>query len=459
MSDEMPAGVPPTDPLATIHWGPAPKLIRPLLDFDATTGNAYLVVPLLPAGDQSSGELKPRPYVIVVNESRRLCIPMAEAALNLTAEPLLFMEKSPFAEKHLRGFLAGTAEEQNPGDLFRGFEETFSRFLDFPQGPVQARVLSLWALLSYIQPLFDATPILKLSSNLPGSGKSKTMEVLTRLCHAALMTSSITPSSLARLVARSRPVLLIDEQPDNLSKDLRQLLLASYRRGASVIKCSPQGKRIESFDAATMVALSGLNDLDPVLRTRTIDIRLTPAADSEKGSLAVNDEAADWEALRAGAYSFCLTRWRDLLEVRVPEVGGLRNRSAEIWKPILTLAKYFDVHVPGLFDETAAFASAALQPRAIMPVVADADKGLLRALAAMAANGRPETVRLADVLVKFREVNVGVEPPSLARLGASLQRLGAWSRREHRADGQAYRLDYPRIEALAAQLRPSAPST
>lgn len=458
MNDDMAAGVPPTDPLATIHWGPAPKLIRPLLDFDAVTGNAYLFVPLLPASDQSSGELKPRPYVIVVNESRRLCIPLSEVTLNLTAEPLLFMDKSPFAEKYLRGFLAGTTtEEQTPGDLFRQFEETFSKFIDFPQGPVQARVLSLWALLSYVQPLFEATPILKLSSNVPGSGKSKTMEILTRLCHAALMTSSITPSSLARLVARSRPVLLIDEQPDNLSKDLRQLLLASYRRGASVIKCSPQGRRVETFDAATMVALSGLNDLDPVLRTRTIEIRLAPAADSDKGSLTINDEAADWESCRASAYSFCLTHWKDLMEVKVPEVGGLRNRSAEIWKPILVLARYFSTYVPGLFDEIAAFAASTAQPRVVLPPVAEADKPVLRALAAMAANGRPETVRLADVLAKW-EVNAGIEPPSLARLGASLQRLGAWSRREHRADGQAYVLDYGRIEGLAVQLRLNTPA-
>ncbi len=115
---------------------------------------------------------------------------------------------------------------------------------------------------------WESTPRLAFLSPEPGSGKTRALEISETLVPRPIETVNATSAAIFRKVSdpEGSPTLLWDEI-DTLfgprakeNEDIRGLLNAGHRKGASALRCVIRGKEIsvEAMPAYCAVAIAGL---------------------------------------------------------------------------------------------------------------------------------------------------------------------------------------------------------
>ncbi len=227
-------------------------------------------------------------------------------------------------------------------------EAFLRRFVAFPSEHCLVAA-TLWAAHTHVVGAFESTPRLALLSPEPGSGKSRVLEVLELLVPRPLHAINATPAALFRKVSDDAgpPTILFDEvdalfgpkAKDN--EDVRGMLNAGHRRGATALRCVVKGKQIdvEEFPAFCAVALAGLGDLPDTLMTRSVVIRMRRRGPGE------HVEAFRYRVHRTEAEPIReeLERWadevRDDLQHAWPEFpDGIEDRNADVWESLLAVS-------------------------------------------------------------------------------------------------------------------------
>ena len=204
--------------------------------------------------------------------------------------------------------------------------------------PHEYTAVALWVLHTHVYQQFVVTPRLALLSPVRGCGKSTALELLVLLSARARKEDGVTPAAIIRLIDRDRCTMMLDEG-DNLGLEfrsngvLRSILNSGHRRGGSltkVIKDSP--KRFLTF-APLAIATIGMLPLPLMHRAVVIHMeRATRALRRLDGS----DPAID------AAYSMIRAWARDVklnLDPTLPKT--LRNRPADNWRPLISIADSF----------------------------------------------------------------------------------------------------------------------
>lgn len=229
--------------------------------------------------------------------------------------------------------------------LLADVEDFIGQYVAFPSEA--ARIAgTLWAAHTHALDCFDSTPRLALLSPEPGSGKTRVLEVLESLAPNPLHSLSASPAAVFRLIDAERPTLLCDEV-DNLfgksgrdddNADLRGLLNAGHRRGATIPRCVGPRHEVHRFPVVAAVALAGLGDLPETLMSRAVIVRMRRRAPNEHiepwrqrtvppiGHL-LRDRLAAWTEANTEA----LKR-----EPAMPP--GVTDRPADVWEPLLAVA-------------------------------------------------------------------------------------------------------------------------
>ena len=179
-------------------------------------------------------------------------------------------------------------EDGHPLDALETF---LGRFVAYPSD--HARVAhTLWIAHTWLMTEWESTPRIAFLSPEPGSGKSRALEVMDPLVPRPVHSVNTTPAYLFRKVSDEAgpPTILYDEidtvfgprAKDN--EDVRGMLNAGHRRGATAGRCVTRGNNIvtEELPAYCAVALAGLNDLPDTIMTRSIVIRMRRRAPTEK---------------------------------------------------------------------------------------------------------------------------------------------------------------------------------
>lgn len=240
------------------------------------------------------------------------------------------------------------AETPDTGCVLDRVEAFLRRFIAFPSEDCLVAA-TLWAAHCHVIGAFESTPRLALLSPEPGSGKSRVLEVLELLVPRPLHAINATPAALFRKVSDEAgpPSILFDEvdalfgpkAKDN--EDVRALLNAGHRRGATAMRCAIKGKEIsvDEFPAFCAVALAGLGDLPDTLMTRSVVIRMRRRGPGE------HVEAFRHRVHRTEAEPIRLEleRWadgvRDDLQDAWPEFPpGIEDRAADVWEALLAVA-------------------------------------------------------------------------------------------------------------------------
>jgi len=226
--------------------------------------------------------------------------------------------------------------------------DALSRFVAFPSEEALTAV-TLWAAHTHALDAFHNTPRLAMLSPEPGSGKTRVLEILEILCPRPVMTVNTTPAYLFRRIsAEGGPPTILFDEIDTVfgpsakgNEDVRGLINAGYRRGATAGRCVVRNNVIttEDLPAFAALALAGLHDLPDTIMSRAVLIRMKKRAPNERV-----------EPFRPRLHADALRSTRDRLAAWVETVvtaleeawpdlpDGITDRSADVWEPLIAIA-------------------------------------------------------------------------------------------------------------------------
>ncbi len=114
----------------------------------------------------------------------------------------------------------------------------------------QRTAVALWVAHTHAIEAAEATGYLHANSPERESGKSRLLETLEHLVRDPVLTMSTSEAALFRTLAERPRTLLFDEvdaifgeKQRREHEDLRALLNAGHRRGATVIRCVGDGSK------------------------------------------------------------------------------------------------------------------------------------------------------------------------------------------------------------------------
>ncbi|WGJ86077.1 DUF3631 domain-containing protein [Gordonia sp. SMJS1] len=246
------------------------------------------------------------------------------------------------------------AAQENPGLPSRGdhvlqlIERFLSRFVSYPSEAARVAHV-LWIAHAWLMPAWESTPRIAFLSPEPGSGKSRALEVTEPLVPRPVHAVNTTPAYLFRKVADEAgpPTILYDEidtvfgprAKDN--EDIRGMLNAGHRKGATAGRCVIRGKNVETeeLEAYCAVALAGLDDLPDTIMTRSVVVRMRRRAPGEKVEpwrLRINGPEAEELAAEIKGWTASVALQAGESWPEMPD--GVEDRDADVWEALLAVA-------------------------------------------------------------------------------------------------------------------------
>ncbi|MGW4927976.1 DUF3631 domain-containing protein [Agromyces sp. NPDC004153] len=239
------------------------------------------------------------------------------------------------------------------------------RFVVLPSEHHEVAV-TLWVAHTHLVDLFDSTPRLWIHSPEPGSGKSRTLEVLAKLVHDPVETMNTSVAFLARRIDASdpAPTVLFDEVDtlfgtrarDAAAEELRGILNSGHRRGAKYSRAAVRGKEtvLEEFTTFAPVAMAGLGELPDTIRTRSVAVPMRRRAGGE----VVEPYRERQNGSELDVTCTRLEAWADSVRHCIgnpwPEMpDGITDRDADVFEPLLAVADAAGGDWPRLAREAA----------------------------------------------------------------------------------------------------------
>lgn len=244
-----------------------------------------------------------------------------------------------------------TARKAGAGaDLLDAIDAYLQRFVVYPSHH-DRHAHVLWIVHTWLMDVWESTPRIAFLSPEPGSGKSRALEVTEPLVPRPVHAVNTSPAYLFRKVsdAAGPPTILYDEidtvfgpkAKDN--EDIRGMLNAGHRKGATAGRCVVRGKIVETEElpAYCAVALAGLDDLPDTIMSRSVVVRMrrrAPGESVEPWRLRINGPDADrlhdriekWTVSVAGKLAGG-DFWPEMPD-------GIHDRDADVWEALLVVA-------------------------------------------------------------------------------------------------------------------------
>jgi hypothetical protein len=169
-------------------------------------------------------------------------------------------------------------EPKTFNDFFELIKKILKEWIDFSD-EMYYNIVSLWIMGTYMHDKFVSYPYLFINA-MKQSGKTRLLNLISRLSNKGFLAVNLTESTLFRLPAIEKVTMCIDEAENIGSRDrenLRLLLNAGYKKGLFV----PRSRRlpnekwiVEKFVVFCPIVLSNISGLDDVLEDRCILIPL-----------------------------------------------------------------------------------------------------------------------------------------------------------------------------------------
>jgi hypothetical protein len=274
----------------------------------------------------------------IPDETARLLIQRA-VQFGISAESLTFiLEQTGSVEEN---------ETPGAGALILDDVRSFVRkFCAFPDEHCLVAV-TLWAAHTHLVHHFHATPRLALLSPEAASGKTRVLEILDLLVSESLLALNVSPAAVFRTLSQKQVTLLFDEVDaiwskrgkDDNHEDLRALLNAGYKKGATIPRCVGPKHDVINFPVFGAVALAGLGDLPDTIMSRAVIVRMRRRAPTEfVEPFRTRLHEPVGHKLRGS-----LARWAAVVGEGVgaawPELPhGITDRPAECWEPLVATA-------------------------------------------------------------------------------------------------------------------------
>jgi len=374
----------------TPHFEKFINSVHPAVDF--CNGVSYVGVHLRVTSVPSNmkglepGSEKVKKKFFLVSSSRDLILADEEnlhkMGLELSCEPVMFEQK--WEAEDIKRYLEG--ETVDAKKVFENVRNAWLEYLEFPL-EVHYDFLALYTIGTYFHQLFSSYPYVYFGG-IKQSGKTKALTLASCLCFNAVFSTSLSTSSLFRLVQGARCTLLMDESEKLVNperaQDLRALLLSGYKKGGVVYRTEKTAKEKlvpMSFEVYCPKMLANIQGIEEVLQDRCITIIMRRAKNRQISDKEINIQDERWKKMRHELYTLFLQESRTFKEQMIDNTSAgsegnarsegtenieskLSGRALELWKPIFLLAKYFDKfdikpissNFSSLYDEMLSFA-------------------------------------------------------------------------------------------------------
>ena len=250
--------------------------------------------------------------------------------------------------------LSDIREPTPPPEVLDRVEAFVRRFLILPDEHAYVAV-ALWVAHSWVLDGFDTTPRLAFLSPEPGSGKSRSQDVLALLVPRPLRAFNVSVPVLFRSMVDEHnepvppPTIFLHEvdaifgpRAKGDDEPLRAFANAGHTRGVLVQRIATRGNRhiVETFPAFAPMSLAGLKDLPQTVMDRSVVVRMARKAPGEVVAKFREKYArAEAEALRADLFAWATGVDRDALDLDEDALPDcLENRQGDVWEPLIACA-------------------------------------------------------------------------------------------------------------------------
>ncbi len=209
--------------------------------------------------------------------------------------------------------------------------------------PHAAEAVALWCVHAHAFEHWQHTPRLAVGAPEKGCGKSLLLDVIACLVPRALQTDNLSEAVAFRLAESHRPVFLIDECDSHLSSrnpddGLRGILNSGHAKGKLALRCVGDDNAVKGFNTFTPVALAGIGNLPPTLGDRSVKILLHRRKADEYVQDFRSDRADHLRELASQAARWVTDNKEALQHAEPVMPGGLFNRRADVWRPLIAIA-------------------------------------------------------------------------------------------------------------------------
>jgi len=433
------------------------KQIHPAID--VVDGVAYVGVelPCYHIDDEGKRELHEHHFLIGSDKHKILCLKEALAKENVKLRHSVVRLPNRWSLKSIEAWLNGEVWV-DPREVYVAVKTAFETYIEFEDDRVYD-FLTLWSIGTYFYHLFNSYPYLNIHG-MKQTGKTKLDTLLSLICFNAVFSNNISTASAYRLVQSGRCTLIMDEteklrNPER-QIDFRNMLYAGYKKGAVVYRTHKDTLKPEPFEVYSPKVVTNIRGIEDVLEDRCITIIMKRGKNLEITNREIPMEAEVWQEIRDMLYVFYLSNFNEVSELteqmnlleRV--TSKLKQRELEIWKPILTLAYYFDKHFNGLFETICRFAESKSQEKLVENLTETLDYLLVQTLHVLVKE--PDFYRVKDI--KEEMVKNMDEPQKWLTckwVGNALRRLGFTEKRRF-GTGYQYYLTPEKVKDLMERL-------
>ena len=229
-------------------------------------------------------------------------------------------------------------EPASPEGIYREIEGALRRYIEF-QNQAHYGLLTAWIIATYFHRCFNAFPFLFFYGKKQ-SGKSRSLDLLERLCFNAIKVKGVSVPSLADSIDAVRATFLMDQAEilsDKKNVELLGILADSYTIGGGkrrVISITNKSRRVLEFETYSPKAFASISDIDADLKDRCIELDMLRA---EREYPYPEAFLPIWPDLRDKLYRLLLTKWKEVREIYQTAGQGVKARVRELWRPIDTI--------------------------------------------------------------------------------------------------------------------------
>jgi hypothetical protein len=225
-------------------------------------------------------------------------------------------------------------------ELLDEMSETISRYMILPKGALTPIVL--WIVSTYVYDAFNVYPKLGVISPEKRCGKSTLLDILGAFSCKSILSSNITPSSIFRVVEKTKPTLLIDEADTFIAgrnDDLIGIINSGHtKRTASVIRTVGEDYTPKKFSTWAPMAFASIKGLPGTIMDRSIVIQLRRRTIAETVARTPVDFWEDSELIRQKMVRWGVDNINDLKANHIEPPIIQNDRAITNWLPLFTIA-------------------------------------------------------------------------------------------------------------------------
>lgn len=330
------------------------KILQGAIGFDPKTGIAHITVPLAKLQERKGKYYVGNSIHVITTNGKFWPVTQDEQKernIFFQSIPQFPVGKEYWREEDIKNYIKSCNETRIEPytEVFEPICNLLEENVDF-HNATDSLVIAIWIMSTYLLPIFDTFPYIFLSGTR-GSGKTKVLDVVSRLAFNAELTSNATPSSIFRIIEANQSTILIDEAEMLRSRDdsqeLRLILNAGYKRNNPVSRTHKETHEVQWFNVYSPKMIAAINPLDQTLRSRCLQMTMVRTGNKKKGNRRINENTAAWSSMRDALYRYglqCMVEVKEILE-KDEDVNILECRQNELWSPLLAVAKHLNLYV------------------------------------------------------------------------------------------------------------------